>query len=524
MPLIRRLLTWLLLVQIAGCALLPDRTPTPPEFALEEVADTPLHRMATASAQAGAPPSGFRLLFAGESAFNARIALAQRAVRSLDVQYYVLAGDATGRGFLRELRDAALRGVRVRLLVDDLNAAGGDDLLRGLAAHPNVQVRLFNPLPVRMPSVGLRLLLSMHHFGRINHRMHNKLFVADNSIAITGGRNVADEYFMNDARANFVDLDVLSTGPVVRELSAVFDRYWNSERVFPLEHLLLRTPGEQARARFDALVRDATARLGERQRDVLGQPSVLRQIERGTLSLTHAPVRVLADVPEKALEVEGGTRSRIPTVSEQMLALMASAREQLLIMSPYFIPGERGLQLLRTLGDRLPGQVTLLTNSLGATDEPLAYAAYARYRRALLEAGMHIHELGPTLARDVGAGRVGEFDTSTARLHSKTLTIDRRWLFVGSMNIDPRSANANTEIGLVIDSPALAQQVHRVFEQAIALGTYRLRLADEGRRIEWVESDWQGHETAVHATEPYAGTWQRLKLWMLGLFVPEDLL
>lgn len=502
-----------------GCSGLPRHQPGPVEQALQDVADTPLGRLASAATpagQGGDPRSGFRLLFAGESAFNARIALAGRATRSLDVQYYMLAGDRTGRGFLRELRDAAQRGVRVRLLVDDLYAAGDEDLLAGLAAHTNVSVRLFNPLPVRLPSVGMRLLLSLPQLQRINHRMHNKLLIADNSLAVSGGRNVADEYFMNSREANFVDLDVLSAGPVVRELSAVFDRYWNSDRVYTLQQLLARPLVAADREYFDEAVRDATIRLGERQHDQFGQPSLLRQFEQGQLVLQAAPARVLADDPGKAADETPG-RPRLPTVSDQTLALMDSARDQVLVMSPYFIPGERGMQLMRRLAAELPGGVTLLTNSAGATDEPLAYAAYARYRPALLAAGVRIHELSPTLARDTG--RIDDFRRSTGRLHSKTLAVDRRWLFVGSMNLDPRSARANTEAGLVIDSPALAQQVVRVFDEAIALGSYRLRPADRG--IEWIETDRQGRQT-VHAHEPYDSVWQRLKSWLLGLFVPEQ--
>jgi len=195
---LRLLLAAQFIILAAGCATLPDPQPRAAEHALQDVAATPLARLAAAALPADRPEwSGFRLFYSGESAFNARIALARRATRSLDVQVYHLAGDETGRGFLRELRDAAQRGVRVRLLVDDLHVAE-DELLAGLAAYPNAQVRLFNPLPARGGTPTSRLMRSLQEFGRVNHRMHNKLFVADNSFAITGGRNVADEYFMND--------------------------------------------------------------------------------------------------------------------------------------------------------------------------------------------------------------------------------------------------------------------------------------------------------------------------------------
>jgi putative cardiolipin synthase len=206
----------LLLVALLGaCASLPPPPPSPPAYAYTDVGDTRLAQVAAAAVPAHPPGlSGFRLLPEGPTALNARIALAQRAERSLDVQYYLIGNDATGRRFLRALRDASTRGVRVRLLVDDLFTGGEDELLAGLAAYPNVQVRLFNPLPSRAASTGARLLNSLHEFSRINHRMHNKLCIADNSFAVSGGRNIADEYFMHGAAANFIDLDVLSCGPV----------------------------------------------------------------------------------------------------------------------------------------------------------------------------------------------------------------------------------------------------------------------------------------------------------------------
>lgn len=519
--LLLRPLLVVLLVLAAGCVSLPEPRPRPVQHAMPYVADTPLARIAD---RAGPPAdsaglSGFRLLFAGESAFNARIALARRATCSLDLQYYVLSSDETGRGLLRELRDAAARGVRVRLLVDDLHAAGDDGLLVGLAAHPNVQVRLFNPLPVRSGPLGMRLMLSLHQFARINQRMHNKLFIADNTFAVSGGRNVADEYFMNNPEANFVDLDVLASGPVVRELSAVFDSFWNSQRVYPIEELVERVPSQDDRDRFDSAVQQATLRLGERQRDPLGQVSPVWQIDGDRLSLVHAAARVLFDAPEKAAVAPG--HQQTPTVAQQTVAMIGAARESVLIMSPYFIPGHDGMRVVRELGATdSNSRVTLLTNSLGATDEPLAYAAYARYRLDLLKAGVRIYELSPTLARD--SGRVGDFGSTTGRLHSKTLAIDRRWLVIGSMNLDPRSAQANTEAGLVIDSPQLAQQVDTVFQRGTALGTYRLRLGVDAR-IEWVETDWQGLQT-VHTREPQHSAWLHLKLWLLGLLIPEDLL
>lgn len=511
----------LAVLTLGGCAVLPPLPPRTESQALTDVADTPLAQLARASlpaAGAGAPTaamSGFRLLVDGESAFNLRVAMIRRATRSLDLQTYAIAPDDTGRGLLRELRDAAARGVRVRLLVDDLHAGEVQPLLAGLAAHAGVEVRLFNPLPLRLGGTVARVLGSLHEFGRINRRMHNKLLVADNSLAITGGRNVADEYFMHDEDANFIDLDVLAAGPVVPELSRVFDRYWNHRQAYPIHALDGDRAAAQARAAFDHAVQDATTRLGERQRDSMGLPSAMLQLGRGAVTLFAAPARVLADTPDKASEAPPATAR---TVADDTLALLAGTRQHALILTPYFIPGEEALRIVRALGRE---RVTLVTNSLGSTDEPLTYGGYERHRLELLRLGVTIHELGPVLARE--SGRVAYFGRSQGQLHAKALAVDDARVFVGSLNLDPRSSHVNTEAGLLIDSPDLARQIGALVRQRLAAGSYRLRLAGAEPRIEWVETDWLGRET-VHATEPHDSLWLRLRLWLLRRFVPDELL
>ena len=452
--------------------------------------------------------------FTGPSAAGAR------ASRSLDVQYYQIQRDSIGLQFLRELRDAARRGVRVRLLVDDLYTAGEDDLLAGLAAHPNVEVRLFNPLPSRAGSFARRLLWSLHEFGRVNHRMHNKLFIADNSFAVSGGRNLAAEYFMRSATANFVDLDVLSSGPVVRTLSGVFDAYWNSRHVRPVESVVARLPQDERRRRFERIVAPAGAGIPERPLDVLGASPVAQQLEAGQVAQAFASAQVFADTPDKV--AGGAAEPGVRTVTEQTLALFALAREEVNMVSPYFIPGESGMAIVRAVGATDEnGRLSLVTNSLGSTDEPLAYSRYAHYRLALLKAGVRIYELGGSLSRD--SDRLGRFGTSTTRLHAKLAIIDRRRVLVGSMNLDPRSARLNTEIGLVIDSPELAQALRGLFRDSLGQGAYRLRLSVDGERVEWIETGADGRQT-VHTREPNDGWLVRLKLWLLEPFVGEALL
>ena len=513
------LFLWLLLALLGGCASLPSPPPPKkPSQALSDVADTPLARIVAASLPAPESQlSGFRLLPEAPTAFNARVALIRAAQKSLDVQYYLIADDPVGRMFLRELRDAAQRGVRVRLLVDDLYTGGEDPLLAGLAAFPTVQVRVFNPFALRSGSTTWRILSSLDDFSRINHRMHNKLFIADNSVAISGGRNIAEEYFMRSPQANFIDVDVLSAGPAVRRMSQAFDGFWNSPLSWPIGALADMAPDDAARASFDAAVRDAGPPFDERAQDVLGNTPLALQLQAGRLELQAAPARVLADSPDKA-----AGDGEEPTVSQQVLALFASAQKDVHIASPYFRPGESGLALLRAAGaTQENGRIVLITNSIGSTDEPLAYAAYAQQRLALLQAGVRIYEVGAELGRRVP--RSGDFGESHSRLHAKVATVDGRWLFIGSMNLDPRSALINTEIGLIIDSPPLAQTVGSLSRRSVVYDAYRLQLSADGQRIEWLEPREDG-TTKVHYVEPGDHWGKRLQIWLLQPFVATSLL
>jgi putative cardiolipin synthase len=512
----------LLALALTGCATLPERQPVPPTYALAEVVDCPLAHILDLSVPADkAGLSGLRLLPEGQTSFNVRIALARRATRSLDVQYYYIAQDTIGYAFLRELRDAAARGVRVRLIVDDLYAAGEDDLLVGLAAYPNVEVRMFNPLPSRGGSFNTRLVFSLHEFDRVNHRMHNKLFIADNSFAVSGGRNMANEYFMRSEEANFVDLDVLSGGPVVRQLSSLFDTYWNSEQVFPIGRLVVPPASlEAAQRRFDEIVRATPADLDERPHDVLGATPVAAQLDAGRLELTWAVARAFADTPRKVAGLKDEEKTQ--TVTEQTVALFGTAKEEIAIASPYFIPGKRGMEMMRTAGaTQENGRITLVTNSLGATDEPLVHASYSRYRVDLLKAGVRIFEVSPTLTPH--SGKLGNFGHSLGRLHAKMATIDHRTVFVGSMNLDARSARINTEIGMVMESPELAATVAKLARENLRTGAYRLRLAADGESIEWVETKADG-TTIVHTSEPDDSFWLSFKRWLLSPFISDELL
>ena len=468
-------------VALGGCAVLPGRADLPVSVARSDVADTGLARIAAASTAAAGPEvSGFRLLADGAEALDARLALIGRAEKTLDVQYYVIADDATGRQFLRALQAAAGRGVRVRLLLDDLYATGQDELLAGLAAHDNVEVRLFNPLPVRGGSFAQRVVFSLHEISRINHRMHNKLFIADGSFAVTGGRNIADEYFDRGGSANFIDMDLLSSGPVVAELAAVFDAFWNSKVVYPIASLAGAKPRE-------AFVREAAARSDAEAAAALPSIAgpVAAELAAGRVELEPGTADVIADAPGKA-----AGDAAAPTVAKAHDALVASARAEVLIASPYFIPGTEARATLAALCAR-DVDVSVLTNSLATTDEPLVHYGYSTHRPALLASGVDLHELMPVAENGGGAaasvGSSGRGGSSLGRLHTKLTVVDEERTFVGSMNMDPRSARLNTEAGIVVRSAALARSVARFLRERQEHASYRVQHL--GDRLAWLSRD-----------------------------------
>jgi putative cardiolipin synthase len=518
--LVSRVVLLLMLMVLGACANLPGNVARPVSTARADVEDTPLAVIARASTPTERSSlSGFRLLPSGEHAFDARLALVRHAVKTLDLQYYQVAHDRSGLQLLRGLREAALRGVRVRLLIDDLFAAGQDALLAGLVAHANVEVRMFNPLPVRQAGFRTRVLLSLHEFGRINRRMHNKLFIADNSFAISGGRNIADEYFGRSGLANFIDLDILSSGPVVAEQSAAFDRYWNSEQAYPLHSLLPAGLDAAAAAQsFGDQVDVLPEAVPPTAPDALGRSSLSQQLAGGHVALQFASAQVLTDAPDKANEQFVGTDG---TVASRHFELVGGAREEVIVASPYVVPGERGLAAMKAaLLNK--AHVSLITNSLSTTDEPLVHAGYARHRPALLKMGIQLYELMPMGAAPDAARGQGVQPSSLGRLHAKVAVVDRRFLFIGSMNFDHRSARSNTEAGLAIECPVLAGEVAQLLHRDRLPASYALRLARDEQRIEWVvQAD--GREVA-HIREPDASLGQSLGLWLASQFVAEDLL
>ncbi|HWJ35887.1 MAG TPA: phospholipase D family protein [Steroidobacteraceae bacterium] len=488
---------------LAGCVGLPQHVQKFSSEALRQPETTALGRTVEA-AKGGPNLSGIRLLTSGDEALASLIALADRAERTLDIQYYLIHQDDSARLLLHHVRLAADRGVRVRVLVDDLNTAGEDRRFMHLGQHANVEVRVFNPFAGGRSAMWTRIVASVSEIPRINHRMHNKLFVADNALAITGGRNIGDQYFTRDPHSNFIDLDVVAAGAIVPKLSASFDAFWNSKYAYPIASVAAPV---QAEAVPQALEESAVG----------GESSWLaHELDADDLQLTWVPATVLADRPGK-IASEAVPNEEV-TIANDIKTLMRSAQWEVIVISPYFVPGSDGVSLMRELVER-GVHIRILTNSLASTDSPLVHNGYARYRVALLKLGVELSEVRPILGQK--RPRFHPFRGSNASLHAKALVIDQKTVFIGSMNMDARSARTNSELGLVMRSPEIARQVTSLLDDISADGSYKLQL-DPHDRIVW--SSGEPDAERMWHTDPETTHSQRVLLRLLAPFAPEELL
>ncbi len=492
-----------LAVLMSGCASLPRHVHKSGSTALSDPETTALGRLVAAQ-ESNKNLSGIRPLTSGEEAFADLIALADHAERTLDIQYYIIHPDESARILLLHVRRAADRGVRVRILVDDLNTAGQDKRFVHLGEHANVEVRVFNPFPGGRFATWTRFVASATEFRRINHRMHNKLFVADNALAITGGRNIGDEYFTRDPRNNFIDLDVVAAGSIVPELSASFDAFWNSTYAYPIASVASPVSAESSSA------------PPQDEGSPAGSAWLKSELDAGKLQLTWVPATVLADRPAK-MASETSPDEQV-TIANNLATLMRSAKQELIVISPYFVPGKDGVALFSDLvGAGV--HIRILTNSLASTDSPLVHNGYAHYRVPLLRLGVELSEVRPKLGQK--RARFHPFRGSTASLHAKALVIDQKTVFIGSMNMDARSAHTNSELGLVMRSTDIAHQVSSLLDDISADGSYKLELTDHDK-IEWSSGEAGSEKTWF--TDPETTHAQRFFLKVLAPFAPEELL
>lgn len=491
-----------------------DRYAHPESHAIAPSQDSALRRAYAPLAALHPGLSGCALIPGGNEALLYRLALIETAEHSLDAQYYSVQDDMTGKLLLYALLKAADRGVRVRLLVDDITLRKKDPLWTLLNHHPNIELRLFNPFATEDEPYLARLRYLVTKVARFTRRMHNKAFIADNQLSIVGGRNLGDAYFDSSPDFNFRDIDALAAGPVTQEVSADFDRFWNDREAYPFAALRDQAlSGEAARKLRQSLAEhwDEEAAKGR----LRGLAHLLPTVAHGTLPLVWARAELAGDAPDR-IDHKAADNTSAP--GGALANLAAGAQHDLVIVSPYFVPEAEGIEWLRALHAR-GVRVRILTNSLAATDVVAVHAGYRRYREAILAAGAELYEMKPLPGRHPRAGRFAS--ASRASLHTKVYAVDGEHIVLGSMNLDPRSLTLNTEAALVIDSADLAAEVERLFTRAIApSASYRVTMEDG--HLRWRTTE-EGH-AVFYDWEPKAGFWRRVKVNVLSLLPFENAL
>ncbi len=470
----------------AGCASLPPPAPRTEFRAYTGTAETEIGQAIAPLLAAHPDLSGLHAMPDAFDAFAARMIMAAAAQRSIDAQYFIWHDDQVGMLLFQALWQAAERGVRVRLLLDDGGTSGIDATLALLDAHPNIELRLYNPFAYR----GSRTLGYMTDFTRLNKRMHNKSFTVDNQASVVGGRNIANEYFGAAGSIALADLDVLAIGAVVPQVSAQFDRFWSSASAYPAAQLLPPAPADAAQQLRDAFARARADPVAADYVNAVAQSPILADLLRRRLDLDWTHARLIYDDPAKTLDRSARTDVLLFPALMETLGKPARSFD---IVSPYFVPGDEGSALLADLA-RSGVRVRVLTNSLASSDESVVHAGYMKRREELLRAGVRLYELKPTANEEslrvrgrFGAGKV-------AGLHAKTYAVDGERIFVGSFNFDQRSARLNTELGVVLDSRIGAAELAQLFDEDVPTLAYEVRLAPQGEGLEWVERSASGVE------------------------------
>jgi putative cardiolipin synthase len=490
---------------ITACSSQPVVYPKTESRALTNTDATSFGEMSARFAQSSTEDSGVYPLYVGLDAFDARSALIENAEASIDIQVFLYHDDVAGGLLGKRILDAADRGVRVRLLLDDFHTQEVAPAMVAATQHPNIEVRFFNPFSRDSG----RAAEMIGNFSRLNRRMHNKSFTADNQVAIVGGRNIGDEYFEASVEVAFLDSDLLCVGQIVSQVSSTFDRYWNSSQAIPaeafegkLEFISLEAVHEEGRRAVEA---SKNTSFGQ-SRDA----RIVSDLITGEREWVEAPVELLFDGPEPDQDPDHGM-----VMAPMLASLQNAATQDILILSPYFVPQQPMVDLI---ANRIQNgvRVRIVTNSLASTNQTAVHAGYKRYRKALLAAGAEIFEL-------VSWADLTDFPGSdeivNTTLHSKVMVVDTSRLFVGSFNLDPRSAKINTEMGLLVSSPELAAEFIAGVDSVLETLTYRVTLNDKGKLAWHYTGDGKN---IVKTKEPETSWWRRTKVSFLGLLPIED--
>ena len=502
----RSLATVALVLFVAGCATVPLDFPKDYSEALVNTGETHLGRE-VAEWTAGHPgKSGFYPLVAGIDALGARLALIDRAERTIDAQYFLMKPDSAGRIFVMKLLEAADRGVRVRLLLDDIFTTVKDDVFVVLNQHPNIEMRIFNPVS----RDGVYHLNYMGQFKLANRRMHNKSFTVDNQVSIVGGRNIADEYFELLTDAEFVDVVMLAVGPVAAEVSVTFDRFWNHKLSVPVEALdrNKNLPDlETARANVDKESVEASQSIYGRALNSL----LMHEITEDRVALFPAESKVITDDPDKLLNKVSSEQQILVTALAETID---EAVSEVVVITPYFIPGKNGVEYWRRITDK-GVRVIIITNSLSTNNHVPVHSAYARYRHDMMSAGVELYEVRVDASKTPSDDTKTTYDTLT--LHTKLALMDRRYTLVGSLNLDPRSIDINTEFGVFIDNTDLAGGITERILERLPTFSYRVTENEKGK-LRWTTMI-DGRQV-VEKSEPQASGWLKFKAWLFRI-APE---
>ena len=565
---------------LAGCASkLPTQVERPVSHAVVPDSTLPLAALAAqrkqAENKAGSGASGFEILAGAQAAYGARLALVQGAQKSLDLQYYAIHADASTARLLESVVAAARRGVRVRVLLDDFHGTGRNAQVMRLAFEPNIEMRMFNPLPGNRESSISRMWNAATDFQRAQQRMHNKLFLADNVMGVMGGRNLGDAYFGADENSSFLDTDVLAVGPVVRDLSRSFDSYWNNQRAYPVQSLISKEELEAMYQAYQASDAERAERGGEgdasRPSPPDGEPRPqggipanqlakawdMQPLDLRRVPLVWALAVMMADEPSKipTVDSDGNTETlttapgviesqslralrlqaaaltpnaeapaAADSVVDGLVTLLGYARKELLIVSPYFVPGDNMQAAFKAAVQR-GVRVRILTNSLASNDAPIAHVGYARYREQLLRDGVELFELisddsNLRAAFGVGSGQNSFSEGKRLMLHSKVLVLDGQLFVIGSMNLDQRSKLQNTEIAVLVRSRKLAGQASSMIEKGLQTGAWKVQLQDG--KLLWVAPEGSG--LSNETTEPDTSLPLRLMLKLIAPITPDSML
>jgi putative cardiolipin synthase len=499
-----------------GCATLPENVNREETFAYTDTASTSFGKVISEESVKHVGKSGFHLLANGLDAFVARVVLAHHAERSLDVQYYLYHDDLVGKLFTDQLLKAADRGVRVRLLLDDMDLAGRDREVSALDSHPNMEVRIFNPFSRKTG----RTSQFVTRMGSVTRRMHNKSYIVDNQVAILGGRNIGDEYFDAHPDLAFSDLDVMIIGPAAKEASTAFDKYWNNELAYPTTTLIGEPPTAEEVARIRGQLDEFVVQQAESEYlQALHNSDLAEKIRAKQVDYDWGDALVVYDQPEKILHSFEDTEYHL---SPLLAPYFEGVQKELIISSPYFVPGKEGTAFLSQLAEE-GIRVSILTNSLSSNDVGIVHAGYAKYRKDLLRAGVELYEMDKELTRKQRKEKKGGGGSSKASLHAKAFVFDRKQVFIGSLNLDPRAVKHNTEIGLVLTSSEIANMMGDGFDQNIEQKMFRLELVKNENGTESIL--WHGQvdgKEIVFDVDPYTGFWRRFGIGFMSLMPIES--